>query len=71
MILSGQDTFVLSAGSGTDTITDFDLDTDLIGLSGISSNDLTFANNTIQLGTETLAILTGITDAATVNFVTV
>ncbi len=69
--LSDQDTFVLSAGSGTDTITDFDLATDLIGLSGISANELTFINNTIQLGTETLAILTGITDAATVGFVTV
>ncbi|MEO1180217.1 MAG: S8 family serine peptidase, partial [Cyanobacteria bacterium J06636_28] len=69
--LSDQDTFVLSAGSGTDTITDFDLATDLIGLSDISANDLTFIDNTIQLGTDTLAILTGITDAATVGFVTV
>ncbi|MEL6332389.1 MAG: S8 family serine peptidase [Cyanobacteria bacterium J06626_26] len=69
--LSDQDTFVLSAGSGTDTITDFDLATDLIGLSDISANDLTFIDNTIQLGADTLAILTGITDAATVGFVTV
>ncbi|MEA5464335.1 S8 family serine peptidase [Leptothoe sp. PORK10 BA2] len=69
--LSSQDTFILSAGSGTDTITDFDLDTDLIGLSGISLNDLTFTSNTIQLGTETLAILTGITNTAAIGFVIV
>ncbi|MBT9316057.1 S8 family serine peptidase [Leptothoe spongobia] len=65
------DTFVLSAGTGTDTITDFELGIDRIGLSGITTNDLSFTDNTIQLGNETLAILSGITNAAAVDFVIV
>ena len=62
---------MLSAGAGTDIITDFELGIDLIGLSGITTNDLSFTANTIRLGNETLAILNGITNAAVVDFVTV
>ncbi len=68
---SGIDTLVLSAGAGTDTIRDFELGVDRIGLLGITTNDLSFTNNTIQLGNETLAILNGITNASAVDFVTV
>lgn len=68
---SGRDTFVLSAGAGIDTITDFELGTDVIGLSGISADALSFAANTIQLGNETLAVLSNITDITAVEFVTV
>lgn len=69
--LAETDTFVLSAGAGTDIITDFELGIDLIGLSGITTNDLSFTANTIRLGNETLAILNDITNAAVVDFVTV
>ncbi|NEQ51887.1 MAG: S8 family serine peptidase, partial [Leptolyngbya sp. SIO3F4] len=65
------DTFVLSAGTGTDTITDFELGIDLIGLSGITTQDLSFNANTIQFGSETLAILNGIQNASAVDFVIV
>lgn len=57
----GSDTFVLAVGEGTDTITDFEMGIDFIGLAGgLSFGALTFSGNTISAGDETLAILQGI-----------
>jgi len=57
----GSDTFVLAAGQGTDTIVDFEVGTDLIGLAGgLSFGSLTFENETIRFGNEVLATLTGV-----------
>ena len=67
-----EDTFVLAAGQGTDTITDFDKD--LIGLSsGLSFGSLSFSGNNILFGNEVLATLTGVntTTLTQSNFVTV
>ena len=58
----------------TDTITDFELGTDFIGLAdGLSFNDLTFAGNRIDFGSETLAVLTGVntSDLTAADFVAV
>ena len=53
---SSSDVFVLSAGAGTDTITDFERDNDSIALSGgISFNDLSFSGSDINFGSETIA----------------
>ena len=61
----GSDTFVLAIGEGTDTIMDFEVSTDFIGL----ANHLTFTdlslvtqkgNTLIQVGPETLAIVQGV-----------
>ena len=58
---NGKDTFVLAAGEGTDTITDFGDGPDVIGLSsGLTFLDLSFTGNDIIFGSETLATLTGI-----------
>ncbi|NJL48875.1 MAG: hypothetical protein HC929_17155 [Leptolyngbyaceae cyanobacterium SM2_5_2] len=58
---SGRDTFVLAAGEGPDTILDFETGTDLIGLAGgLSFGSLTFENDTIRLGNDVLATLTGV-----------
>ncbi|MEM9090651.1 MAG: spondin domain-containing protein [Cyanobacteria bacterium P01_F01_bin.53] len=58
---SGADTFVLAAGEGTDTIVDFQLGTDFIGLAGgISFGQLTFSGQQIRFGDETLATLNGV-----------
>ncbi len=60
---NGRDTFVLAQGEGTDTILDFSVGEDFIGLTG----GLTFAqlsitqaedNTAINFGDQTLAILT-------------
>ncbi|MEL7072103.1 MAG: 5'/3'-nucleotidase SurE [Cyanobacteria bacterium J06581_3] len=57
----GADTFVLAAGEGTDTIVDFEVGTDLIGLtSGLTFGQLTLAANEIRLGEEVLASLNGV-----------
>ncbi|MDJ0747510.1 MAG: Ig-like domain-containing protein [Xenococcaceae cyanobacterium MO_167.B27] len=59
---NGSDMFILAAGEGTDTITDFS-SPDSIGLSGgIGFNDLSFSGEDIILTStsEVLAILTGI-----------
>ncbi|OZH54849.1 hypothetical protein AFK68_08240, partial [Hydrocoleum sp. CS-953] len=56
------DVFVLAAGNGTDTITDFQTP-DEIGLSGgIGFSDLSFSGNNIILtsSSEVLATLTGV-----------
>ncbi|WP_019509141.1 SGNH/GDSL hydrolase family protein [Pleurocapsa sp. PCC 7319] len=63
---NGRDTFILAAGEGTDTITDFS-NPDLLGLTdGLTYDDLSFSGNEIVLGTETLAVLTG-TDTTTLT----
>ncbi|MEM8505416.1 MAG: hypothetical protein AAF716_19975, partial [Cyanobacteria bacterium P01_D01_bin.1] len=57
----GSDTFVLAAGEGTDTILDFEVGTDLIGLAdGLSFGSLTFDGSSILLEDETLAVLQGV-----------
>jgi glycerophosphoryl diester phosphodiesterase len=63
----GSDIFVLAAGEGTDTITDFQKGIDKIGLYGdIGSSDLTLTGNQIKLGDEVLAILNKV-DTATLG----
>lgn len=70
----GSDTFVLAAGEGTDTITDFEVGIDFIGLAGgLSFGALAFSGNAISSGAETLAVLQGV-DTTTLDasaFVTV
>ncbi|NEN96553.1 MAG: endonuclease/exonuclease/phosphatase, partial [Moorea sp. SIO3I7] len=66
---SGSDTFVLEIGEGTDTITDFELGTDLIGLgNGLSFGDVSITsdsnNSLINVGDETLAVVLGVTTLA-------
>lgn len=57
----GADTFVLAAGEGMDTIVDFEMGVDFIGLAdGLSFGSLTFSNNSISLNDEVLATLGGI-----------
>lgn len=71
---SGDDTFVLAAGEGDDTIMDFEVGTDFIGLAdNLIVSDLTFTGETIRFGDEVLATLVGI-DTTTLgadSFVTV
>ncbi|MEL7036716.1 MAG: calcium-binding protein [Cyanobacteria bacterium J06592_8] len=62
---SGSDTFILAVGAGTDTITDFEVGIDVIGLENdLMSNELSIVqvgNNTeMSLGDETLAVLNGV-----------
>ena len=62
---SDSDTFVLAAGAGSDTIVDFEVGTDFIGLAdNLTANDLAFAGETISLGDEVLATLTGVDTTA-------
>ena len=71
---NGNDTFVLGAGEGIDTITDFKANNDKIGLSGgLSFGSLSFSGNNILFGTEVLATLTAVNTTALTqsNFVTV
>lgn len=59
----GDDIFVLAAGEGADTITDFSNGNDLIGLSaGLTFADLSFAYNSILVDAtkEILATVTGV-----------
>ncbi|MEL6399388.1 MAG: hypothetical protein AAFR26_09920 [Cyanobacteria bacterium J06626_4] len=70
----GDDTFVLAAGEGDDTIMDFEVGTDFIGLAdNLTVSDLTFTGETISLGDEVLATLVGIdtTALSADSFVTV
>ncbi|MGB3292736.1 MAG: glycerophosphodiester phosphodiesterase family protein [Phormidesmis sp.] len=62
---SGSDTFVLAAGEGTDTITDFEVGIDFIGLAeGLTFGSLSVvaqgASTLISAGDETLAELLGV-----------
>ncbi|MBE7380098.1 MAG: esterase-like activity of phytase family protein [Leptolyngbya sp. SIO1E4] len=71
---SGADTFVLAAGEGTDTLTDFEVDLDFIGLAdGLEFGALSFGGEAIAFGEETLAILQGVdtTTLAESSFVVV
>jgi Ca2+-binding RTX toxin-like protein len=64
---NGSDVFVLAAGEGTDTFTDFKKGSDVIGLSnGLTFGQLSFFGNDILFGSEVLAILTGV-DTSTLN----
>ncbi|NET14994.1 MAG: hypothetical protein F6K08_20260, partial [Okeania sp. SIO1H6] len=57
----GSDTFILAVGEGTDTIVDFEVGTDFIGLAdGLMFADLSFTGNSIISDEETLAVLNGI-----------
>ncbi|MEA5467087.1 hypothetical protein VB741_25420, partial [Leptothoe sp. PORK10 BA2] len=57
----GSDIFVLAQGEGEDTIHDFQVGVDVIGIAGgINFSDLSFVGNTILFGQETLATLTGV-----------
>jgi len=70
----GGDVFVFASGDGTDTITDFKLSNDKIGLTGgLTFENLSFSGNNIIFGTEVLAVLTEVnTNTLTVaNFLTV
>ncbi|MDV3349331.1 glycerophosphodiester phosphodiesterase family protein [Leptothoe sp. LEGE 181152] len=65
----GADTFVLAVGQGTDTILDFEVGTDLIGLAdGLSFSDLSLGQRgdaaVISFGTEDLALLNGVAASA-------
>jgi Ca2+-binding RTX toxin-like protein len=71
---TGSDIFVLDKAAGRETITDFSLgQSDKIGLSGLSFNQLSFSGNQISSGNQTLAVLTGF-DTTTLrqnNFISV
>jgi Ca2+-binding RTX toxin-like protein len=71
---NGSDIFVFASGEGIDTINDFKLGTDQIGLTGgLTFGNLSFSGNQIRIGSEVLAVLTGVnTNTLTAsNFVTV
>src|SRR4028119_1518869 len=71
---NGQDIFVFADGSGIDTITDFNLERDKIGLTeGLTFGNLSFSGNEILIGSDVLAVLTGVnTNTLTAsNFLTV
>ena len=71
---NGSDVFVFAALDGTDTITDFKLGTDQIGLTGgLTFGQLSFSGSEIRVGSEVLAVLTGVnTNTLTAsNFVAV
>jgi len=71
---NGQDIFVFVALEGIDTITDFNLERDKIGLTeGLTFGNLSFSGNEILIGSDVLAVLTGVnTNTLTAsNFVTV
>ncbi|WP_445247708.1 beta strand repeat-containing protein [Microcoleus sp. OTE_8_concoct_300] len=58
---NGQDIFVFASGEGIDTITDFNLGTDKIGLTeGLTFGNLSFSGNEILMGSDVLAVLTGV-----------
>ncbi|MEL7039571.1 MAG: calcium-binding protein, partial [Cyanobacteria bacterium J06592_8] len=57
----GADTFILAEGDGTDTITDFEVGIDVIGLAeGLTFADLSISGNAISVGDETLATVLGV-----------
>jgi Ca2+-binding RTX toxin-like protein len=58
---AGSDLFVLKNGNGSDSITDFRLGSDQLGLAGdLEFEDLTLFGNTIKSGNELLATLIGV-----------
>jgi Ca2+-binding RTX toxin-like protein len=71
---NGEDIFVFASGEGIDTINDFKLGTDKIGLTGgLTFGNLSFSGNQILRGSDVLAVLTGVnTNTLTAsNFLTV
>ena len=56
----GKDTFVIASGNGEDTITDFELGKDSLGLINLEFHDLSFSGNAIYTENELLATLTDI-----------
>jgi Ca2+-binding RTX toxin-like protein len=71
---NGKDIFVFASGEGIDTITDFKLGSDQIGLAeGLTFGNLSFSGNEILIGSDVLAVLIGVnTNTLTAaNFVTV
>lgn len=65
----GSDTFILAVGEGTDTIFDFEVGIDRIGLAdGLTLGQIAIAQNgshaTLSVGTETLAILQNVSATA-------
>ena len=66
-ILTGgddKDLFAIESGEGEDTITDFELGSDKLGLAGgLVFDDLYFEGNTIELGDKTLVTLTNVDTA--------
>jgi Ca2+-binding RTX toxin-like protein len=69
-----QDIFVFADGEGIDTINNFQLGSDQIGLTGgLTFGNLSFSGNEILMGSKVLAVLTGVnTNTLTAsNFVTV
>jgi glycerophosphoryl diester phosphodiesterase len=69
---SGSDTFILATGEGTDTIVDFEIGVDFIGLAdGLTFADLSFTGNTITVGDETLATVVGVEEFSESNFTVV
>jgi len=58
---NGPDIFVFASGEGIDTITDFSFGSDKIGLTGgLTFGDLSFSGNEILIGSDVLAVLTGV-----------
>jgi Ca2+-binding RTX toxin-like protein len=58
---NGKDIFVFASGEGIDTITDFKLGTDKIGLTeGLTFENLSFSGNEILIGSDVLAVLIGV-----------
>jgi ELWxxDGT repeat protein len=58
---TGDDMFTLRSGGGSDTIVDFNLESDRLGLAGgLQFEDLSFTGNDIMIGEEVLASLDGI-----------
>jgi len=71
---NGTDIFVFASGEGIDTINDFQLGTDKIGLTeGLTFGNLSFSGNEILMGSDVLAVLTGVNTNTlnASNFVTV
>ncbi|MEG4405842.1 cadherin-like domain-containing protein [Microcoleus sp. MON2_D5] len=71
---NGKDVFVFASGEGIDTISDFSLGSDKIGLTGgLTFGNLSFSGNEIRMGSDVLAVLTGVnTNTLTAsNFVVV
>jgi Ca2+-binding RTX toxin-like protein len=58
---NGKDIFVFASGEGIDTISDFKLGTDQIGLTeGLTFGNLSFWGNEILMGSDVLAVLIGV-----------
>ncbi|MDY7020709.1 MAG: alkaline phosphatase D family protein, partial [Cyanobacteriota bacterium] len=67
----GSDVFVLAIGEGTDTITDFEVGVDLIGLAeGLTFAELSISGNTIAVGDEILATVLEVTELSESDFFT-